>query len=118
MRQDHLKGLGSWRGNVLVSAAARSGFYTYLASLERYVEGGCDDDDYCGGPTVGGYHEITDVCSESTTLKKMYGMNGLQFAKDVDIEEEQVIQENAFEDIDEEDYSGWTGNEGIVGQAV
>jgi hypothetical protein len=42
-------------------------------------------------------------------------MNGKLVAENVDIDEEDFLEENPFEDRtpDDEDYSGYTGNEGV-----
>ena len=109
MRLDHLKGLDKIRATALIKVAQKADLHVYLASLEKSVWGGCDDDDDCD---QSGYHEIIDVCDESTKLKRVCDMSGHERARDVAIDDDQLIQEDALDEVDEEDYSGWTGNEG------
>ena len=96
-----------------------------FASLERELYGGCDGggfDDYgygYGGFDHYGYngggssHDITDVIEDSATLRKVYNLDGEEIGNEVSIHRGDILQgDNAFGEPDDEDYSGYTGNEG------
>ena len=122
----------------------------FLASCEREIYGGCedeydnyynydcydeeeeddDDDDeiedevgnmskinrqYGHTQFRGDYHRIVDVCNDSLSLKRVVDLNGVTVAEDLSINETDFIEEFPFDDRDpdDEDYSGFTGNEGV-----
>jgi hypothetical protein len=129
----------------------------FLASCEREVFGGCDDDynfdDEYGydeededveeedsdddddgvkdeneteyhleaesrcknRQSTGIYHSIIDVCDEKLLLKHVVDLNGVRVAHDLSIDENNFLEDFPFEDRDpdDEDYSGFTGNEGV-----
>ncbi|KAL8712491.1 MAG: hypothetical protein Q9220_003339 [cf. Caloplaca sp. 1 TL-2023] len=59
------------------------------------------------------FHEMEDVLEESISIKRLIDPDGQLLAEDVGIDEDMIIQEDPFErDPDDEDYEGWTGNEG------
>jgi hypothetical protein len=84
-------------------------FCFYLANLKRTVGGGCDEDDYVD------YHEIIDEVDRQTSLKSVVLLDGTEVAKDLEFDEDLFIQEDPFgnEAPDDEEYSGYTGNEGV-----
>ncbi|KAK5123058.1 hypothetical protein LTR85_003254 [Meristemomyces frigidus] len=65
-------------------------------------------------PSSAGHHTITDETDSSLQLKRVVDTEGVETMKDVNIEEECIIQEDPFEDRDpdEEAYEGFTGNAG------
>jgi len=108
--------------HVLCEACSATGFLCFLASCEKEVYGSCEENfgyssrfrNY-GSGYGGDYHEIVDVCDTSLRLNRIVDMNGELVAENVDINEEDFLEENPFEDRepDDEDYSGYTGNEGV-----
>lgn len=110
---DGLKGHDRQVGSLLREACEQAGFIFYLANLKRTVEGGCDEeDDYYGSKE---FHPITEECDRETILQKVVHLDGTEVTKDLEFDDENFIQEEPFESIDpdEEDYSGYTGNEGV-----
>ena len=124
LRLDHLKGADRHRVDTLVSAAMATEFEVMLCLVEREIQGGVEDGDdaYGGYGGWGGYgsrmsdenHTITDVQEESLTMTRVVRLDGTMFLHDVEIEEDDIVQRNPFDgrDADNEDYEGWTGNEG------
>lgn len=86
-------------------------FCLYLASLEIMVEGGCDESDYGDED----YHEIIHEVDREIYLKKVVDLDGVEVATDLAFDETTLIPEDPFKKIkpDDEDYSGYTGNEGV-----
>jgi len=89
-----------------------------LRSLELSKEGGVDEnEDGYGSECLNdaGYHELYEVCDTQLKLSEVFDIDGTEIATDVELSEEDVVQEDAFEgvDPDDEDYSGPTGNEGV-----
>ena len=78
----------------------------YLATFEHMRSGPCDDDD----PNA----DIEDVFQSHTKLKKLVRLNGSEVAKDVDIDETDMVMQMAFEEQepDDENFQGHTGNAG------
>lgn len=108
-----LKGLDLKKANLICAGCKATEFEVYLASMEKQVEGGCDEyDSPYGSSGSGEYHKIVDVCTEIISLRRLFDIKGQEIARDVHVDDSQVIQKDAFDEIDEEDYSGWTGNEG------
>lgn len=117
---DGLKGHDRYALNHLRDACGEVGFSLYLASFEMSVEGGCDNDDYGGGYYSGSYskddyHPITEEVDRTSMLKRVVELNGEEVAKDIVYSDVGFIQEQPFDDVapDDEDYSGYTGNEGV-----
>jgi hypothetical protein len=106
----------------LSDACSAEGFLCFLASCEKEVSGGCEEDYGYGGRSrdygsaySNGCHEIIEVFDTYLRLKRIVDMNGKMVAENVDVDEEDFLVENPFEDRtpDDEDYSGYTGNEGV-----
>ncbi|TVY62770.1 hypothetical protein LSUE1_G009132 [Lachnellula suecica] len=98
----------------LEEACEEFGLCFYLANLETKISGGCDDmwdDDGWGGGT----REITDETDRNATLETVVELDGTKIAKSVYLDEESFIQVDAFDGQgpDDEDCSGFTGNEGV-----
>jgi hypothetical protein len=140
--------LGSLKGRdldvvrELNDACNATGFLCLLASCEKIVSGGCEDDDIDGGyeddDDDGGceddddygyshrrgpyhfnedgeeFHEITELCDNFLHLNRIVDMSGKSLAEKVEIDEEDFLVDDPFKNgPDEEDYSGFTGNEGV-----
>jgi hypothetical protein len=73
-------------------------------------DGEDDEGDYGGG----GFHAIEAEMDRSLKLTRIVDLDGNEVGKDYDVEEENIVQEEPFEerDPDKEDYEGYTGNAG------
>jgi hypothetical protein len=111
LRFESLKGRDMETGFLLKQICEEYGFSFYLANFEKSIDGGCDED----SDTQDGVHPIIEECDRSTTLKKIVELNGTEVAKDLEFEEENFTKEDPFEEVapDDEEYSGYTGNEGV-----
>jgi hypothetical protein len=125
---DGLKGHDQQVASHLREACEEFGVCFYLANLDKTISGGCDEeyDDYGGygrySRSYGmgydrdeGVHEITEETDRETLLKRVVELDGTEVAKSLEFDEESLIQSDPFEDADpdDEDYSGFTGNEGV-----
>ncbi|KAL9119935.1 MAG: hypothetical protein Q9187_003512 [Circinaria calcarea] len=133
LRYDHLKGMDRLKAQYLKEACREQGFCIILANLEHTVFGGCDEEeDYYSGAGsdneesdndhdddsnsegLDAYHKISDVCDSSIQLKVMLNADGSKIGQDITIREDDIVQENPFaRKPDDEDFSGYTGNEGV-----
>lgn len=79
----------------------------YLATVERMVDGDCD------GYGYGMSHDIDEENDSTITLKHVAQLDGQVFGKDVDLEPNNIVQTNPWDDRDpdDEDHEGYTGNE-------
>lgn len=88
--------------------AEQTDFSVYLATFEHERSGGCDEDSYG--------HDFLDEddVEETWMLQKFVDLKGNYIASSVPISEHQMVDPKALdeEDPDDEDYEGWTGNEG------
>lgn len=115
---DGLKGHDQQVAAHLREACQEHGFYLYLANLKKTVEGGCDEDDYdgyYGRSHKSGFHEITEEVDSETILERIVELDGTELDKNLDFDESFFIQADPFEneEPDDEEYSGYTGNEGV-----
>jgi hypothetical protein len=119
---DDLKGHDQQVASHLREVCNNHGFLLFLANLETRITGGCGGDDgdwdeYGGyGGDSDDFHTITDICDENTTLQKVVELDGALVARNLYFEVENLLQKEDFRDEDpdeEEDYSGFTGNEGV-----
>ncbi|KAK5016330.1 hypothetical protein LTR60_002081 [Cryomyces antarcticus] len=111
LEYDQLKGKDQLRAKTLKNVGAEMGFDVFLASLEREVIGGAEEDSPYGG--YGDFHKIVEEAEEMLKLDRVVSFDGSEIQRDVDIDESDIVQVNPFDrDPDEEDYEGWTGNEG------
>ncbi|KAL9610587.1 MAG: hypothetical protein Q9167_004713 [Letrouitia subvulpina] len=63
----------------------------------------------------GEFHPIIDVIDETLRLSTVVQNDGSPMAKDITLDEEDIIQSNSFKRApDNEDYEGYTGNEGTT----
>jgi hypothetical protein len=105
---NRLKGVDHSRGNHVAMLAQQCNFICYLASVEKVVSGGAEED---YGPWRG-FHEIFDA-EDKLHLKRVVDLDGNVVLENVPIEEEDFVQSEPFNRRpDEEDYEGYTGNEG------
>lgn len=117
LRFQSLKGLDKVKGEYLREVCAGAKVCLYLASMKRTVVGSCEEE-------YGGYsrweryrtqemHTLEEVVEESTELKRMIDLDGSVLAKELPIDEANIVQEGLFDrDPDKEDFEGYTGNEG------
>ena len=124
IRLNSLKGADLLRAQRLFSVCDQVGFTLYLASLGKQVHGSaesnnngyCDryDDDEEGSD--GEFHAIEDVIDETLKLTRVVDTDGNVIATDLDIEEDDIVQPDPYEDRDpdEDSYEGWTGNAGAT----
>jgi hypothetical protein len=115
-------------------------FSVYLANLEKIVNVSCEEpgayacgydaeeEDDCDSDGSGSnsnasnsesfklsddYHEITNVFEEHLQLTRVVQLDGSELAEDILIKESDIVQRKPFaRNPDEEDYIGYTGNEG------
>lgn len=110
---DGLKGHDRQVAAHLREVCTEYGFCVYLANLERSVYGGCDEDD--DETNSAGFHDIIEECDKEASLKRVVDLDCSEVARDLEFDEETLIQKEPFEEVDpdDEDYSGFTGNEGV-----
>ncbi len=137
-----LKGSDHTKFQLLKEASKGQDFTLYLAHAKKEVWGGCDEaeclayeyyegysDDLESENTehakstgcrtsesddIGDCHKIIDVLEDSQKLTRVVDQSGKMVANDVDFEVEDIVQGNIFKRApDDEDYSGYTGNEGV-----
>ncbi len=103
-----LKGRDQLAGRCLTEACAQEGFALYLANLKRTVSGGCEENDWSD------HHSIIDECDDEIILTKVVDVSGAVAGQKVRIEEDDIVQAEPFACTpDDEDYEGYTGNEGV-----
>jgi hypothetical protein len=106
---DRLKGVDSARVQRVAVLAEKHNFKCYLATVEKVVSGGVDED----AGRFSGPHTIFDTSESSLELKTVVDLDGKVVLADVPVEEEDFVQKQPFNrKPDEEDYEGYTGNEG------
>jgi len=68
-----------------------------------------------GGNTSGDIHDIVEEFDSSICLKKVVDLEGSTIAEGLDFDEDYFMKEDPFDGLepDDEDYSGFTGNEGV-----
>ncbi|KAL9578792.1 MAG: hypothetical protein Q9212_005497, partial [Teloschistes hypoglaucus] len=135
LRIDHLKGTDRARAQCLEAACKAHNFSFFLANMETSRHGGCDEDDYgcvesdqsdqsdqSGSESdessihskADEYHKLDEIYDEDYALRALFYSNGTKVATDVKVEKSDFLQDELFlKTADEEDYSGWTGNEGV-----
>ena len=111
-----LKGQDQDRARLLIEAAQQNEFCVFLAHFQHSVTGGCEDSEsgWAGGSGV--THEIWDEYDPEWKLTKVFMPDGQHLADELDIDEDDIVQSPDFEDAepDDEDFEGWTGNEGAT----
>ena len=108
----HLKGQDRAKAEIVREACANHGIDFYLANLEYLKTGGCEGSGYDDEDV--GFHLIDEILCTETHLRAVFRLDGRKFAEEVTINESDIIQDDAFErEPDDEDYNGFTGNEGV-----
>ncbi|EGE00624.1 hypothetical protein TESG_07924 [Trichophyton tonsurans CBS 112818] len=103
-----MKGSDRPRMAALQAACEELGFNLYLGNVEREVRGSCDD--YTNSQ---GYYEIQDTIDDSTIMKQVIDSQGNLVCGQVPVRNSEYIQMNVLRGVPtDEDYSGYTGNEG------
>lgn len=111
----------------LKESCAEKGFIVLLANLERQIMGGIGEgfgDEFSGpeedymprqGPVGPGgtFHAIDDICDDDVTLKHIVELDGRLVGKNIQFDLGDIVQDDPFGMPDEEDFSGFTGNEGV-----
>jgi len=134
LRLDHLKGRDRATAQCLRYACEKQSFCFFLANLEHTIVGGCEESGYSKGHYYGddeedevegwkdsegdegiaNYHEIDDIYETYLKLRTVFTASGLKLAEDVPIVETDIAQVEPFaRNPNKEDYSGYTGNEGV-----
>ncbi len=137
-----LKGSDHTKVQLLKEASKGQDFTLYLAHAKKEVLGECDEAECYGYGYYGGYsddsesedldhakstgyrtsesddvgdcHKIIQAIDDSQKLTCVVDQNGKEVANEVDFEVEDIVQGNIFKRApDDEDYSGYTGNEGV-----
>ena len=117
LRFQSLKGLDKVKADYLREVCAGTNACFYLASMKHEVMGSCEEG-YSGYSRwerhqAPGMHTIEEICSQSTELRRMIDLDGSILAREIPIDEADIVQEGPFErDPDTEDFEGYTGNEG------
>ncbi|KAF2669631.1 hypothetical protein BT63DRAFT_372812 [Microthyrium microscopicum] len=117
MKLNALKGRDAEVVSVLEEACHKTGFVFFLASCEREVWGGCDDGYGYGRSRYQGfqsYHEIIDTVEDTLTLKRVVDTHGNLVGQNMDTHKDMFLKDCPFDERepDDEDFSGFTGNEG------
>ncbi|KAL3705144.1 hypothetical protein TMatcc_008816 [Talaromyces marneffei ATCC 18224] len=115
-----LKGVDRQRFVQLQAACLKNNCDIYLANIEKSVKGGVEDDEYYGGYygrgrhlDDNGFHTLEDVYEDSLELLHVVDMQGAAAGKNLPFPETMIIQNDAFNgEPDDEDFEGFTGNEG------
>ncbi|MCJ1393988.1 hypothetical protein MMC18_006865 [Xylographa bjoerkii] len=105
---EHLKGKDRYRAQYLKDACAGQGFSLFLVNLEYTYDRGDHH-----GSTVD-YHRLEEITSSELKLRILVQANGVKVVEDIPVPEYCVMQRETFAgNPEEEDYSGYTGNEGV-----
>ena len=117
LRLLHLKGKDRIKAMQLKQVCDAKGFVVVLANVKREVWGGCDthEDEYSYTHRKNqAFHAIEDVVEDKFEMTLVVGEDGQRVAERLPLEIAEIIQPGVFTgDPDEEDYSGFTGNEGV-----
>jgi hypothetical protein len=120
---DALKGVDRARAHALLGAARQAGCQAHLALLTFHESGSAVDDgsSYGRRRRWGGYddfgpHEMDEVFETSLTADHWSDSQGnrLPFGE-IPVEEDELLDPDALRDVEpEEEYEGYTGNEGMT----
>ena len=110
---DYLKGKDKLRAQYLAEACRDQGFSLFLAHFQHSKWGRCDEDEYNLVHTSS-YNEIYDVDDYKWELTTVFTSDGTQLAENMAVNEEDAVQADLFDNAepDDEEYEGWTRNEG------
>lgn len=122
LRPGLLKGRDREKWRILNETCNVHQCHLYLAQLTFSRSGGCDGDDapyrsrydhYYDADDVD-YHDIIEEYDAGIKLPFVHDENGREVATDFDLHASNVVPVDAFNcKPDSEDYSGYTGNEGV-----
>ncbi|EFR04196.1 hypothetical protein MGYG_07203 [Nannizzia gypsea CBS 118893] len=105
---NRMKGSDRPRMAELQAACEETGFHLYLGNVERMVDGPCDD-----YKNADGYYEIEYICQDTTRMKPVIDSQGKTVCSEVPVENSEYIQKSVLRGTPtDEEYSGYTGNEG------
>ena len=123
-----LKGVDKVKAEYLREICPQVGVGFHLVSMERTEYGPCEDDYHEHGyghgydeseedeeenDISGAAHTLEGILQESIQLKRMIDLDGSVIARDISIEEEDIVQEEPFSrKPDKEDFEDYTGNAG------
>ncbi|KAG7004618.1 hypothetical protein G7Y79_00024g055680 [Physcia stellaris] len=112
-----LKGEDRVKAEYLRETCAEAGVCFYLASMEHTKYGSVENnfyDDDSDEDHSAHHHTLEDVIEEELSLKRVVDLHGHLLARNVAINEEDIVEEDPFDgrDPDHEDYEGYTGNAG------
>lgn len=109
---DRLKGNDLTRVQSVAKMADETNCVCYLASVEKEVVSSVDEGrDYYGGSI--GSEDIVEELNSTTMLKRVLNLKGEVVLKNVPVEEEDFVQDDPFDgEPDDDEFSGFTGNEG------
>ena len=106
----NLKGKDQLRARHLTDAAKGNDICVYLAHFEHTKSGGCDDGGDYDDMEI---HEIIDEYDSDWKMKTLFTPEGAAIASELELNAEEFLGEVEFPDgPDDEEYEGWTGNEG------
>ena len=115
---DQLKGKDQLRTRYLLEACQDQGFSFFFAHVEYSQSGNIEEEDIDRnwGYDATGYHELIDEFESQWSLRRVFQYSGKQIAKNIALEEEDILETFDFTDIepDDEECDGWTGNEGCT----
>ena len=116
-RMNRLKGKDQLTAGHLSIGCEDSGLCMYLAHLQYTESGGVEvDEEDPDEPYDVHHHEIIDVDEEQWVLRTVFDRNGQWLATDVPSEERHVVNNDILDNLEgcEEEFVGWTGNEGCT----
>lgn len=90
---DRLKGRDRSRVQSAATFAEKCDFICCLASVEKFVYGGVEDEDSCSEASI---HDILDVCDYRLHLKRVVDLDGNKILEDVPVEERNFVQSEPF----------------------
>ncbi|KAM5475397.1 hypothetical protein MauCBS54593_001085 [Microsporum audouinii] len=103
-----MKGKDHQRMAELQAACQELGFRLYLGNVERTVTGSCDE-----YPNTEGYYEIEELINDITSMKKVVDLQGNVVSTKIPVKNIEYIQSRVLRGAPtDEDFSGYTGNEG------
>ena len=105
---DQLKGKDQLRTRYLLETCQDQDFSLFFAHIEYSQSGSIEEANGDGT----GYHEFIDRFESKWSLPTVFQYNGKQIAKNITLEEENILETIDFTEIepDDEECDGWTGN--------
>ena len=99
----------------MAEACRNQGFSLFLAHFQHSKWGRCDEDEY-NLVHASSYHEIYDVDDYKWELTTVFTSDGKQLIENMAVNEEDTVQTDLFDkaEPDDEEYGGWTRNDGLA----